>query len=212
MLYALGFVGLFTVGGLTGLFLASIPIDVQVTGTYFVIAHFHYVMVGGAVSAYFAGLHFWWPKITGRLYPESWARFAAFLMFFGFNFTFFPQFILGYLGMPRRYHVYPPEFQTWNVMSSTGAVVLAAAYLMPFLYLAWSLMYGQRSPANPWNATGLEWRTTSPPPTHNFALTPVVTGEPYDYHDVRVGPEAESRDVDAVRAPLNLSPESGRTS
>ncbi len=118
MLYALGFVGLFTIGGLTGLFLASVPIDIQVTGTYFVVAHFHYVMVGGAVSAYFAGLHFWWPKITGRLYPESWARFAAVLMFFGFNFTFFPQFILGYLGMPRRYHAYPPEFQPWNVMSS----------------------------------------------------------------------------------------------
>jgi cytochrome c oxidase subunit I len=180
MLYALGFVGLFTVGGLTGLALASIPIDVQVTGTYFVIAHFHYVMVGGAVSAYSAGLHFWWPKTPGRLYPESWARFAAFLMFFGFNFTFFPQFILGYLGMPRRYHVYPPEFQTWNVMSSTGAVVLAGAYLMPFLHLAWSLAYGQRSPANPWNATGLEWRTTSPPPTHNFASTPVVDEDPYD--------------------------------
>ena len=111
MLYALGFIGLFTIGGLTGLFLASVPVDVQVTGTYFVIAHFHYVMVGGAVSAYFAGLHFWWPKITGRLYPEAWARFAAILMFFGFNFTFFPQFILGYLGMPRRYHSYPPEFQ-----------------------------------------------------------------------------------------------------
>jgi cytochrome c oxidase subunit 1 len=174
MLYALGFVGLFTVGGLTGLFLASIPIDVQVTGTYFVIAHFHYVMVGGAVSAYFAGLHLWWPKITGRLYHEGWARFAAILMFFGFNFTFFPQFILGYLGMPRRYHTYPPEFQTWNVMSSTGAVVLAAAYLMPIFYLTWSCFYGQRSPANPWNATGLEWRTTSPPPTDNFARTPVI--------------------------------------
>ena len=209
MLYALGFVGLFLVGGLTGLFLASIPIDVQVTGTYFVIAHFHYVMVGGAVSAYFAGLHFWWPKITGRLYPESWARFAAFLMFFGFNFTFFPQFILGYLGMPRRYHVYPPEFQTWNVMSSTGAVVLAASYLMPFFYLAWSLVYGQASPANPWDATGLEWRTTSPPPTHNFATTPVVDEEPYDYHDVRTGPEAETRDVDAVRARRGPTPRPG---
>ena len=157
MLYALGFVGLFTVGGLTGLFLASIPIDVQVHDTYFVIAHFHYIMVGGAVSAYFAALHFWWPKITGRLYPETWARFAAILMFFGFNFTFFPQFILGYLGMPRRYHAYPPEFQV-DVMSSTGAVVLAAAYLMPFLYLTWSLVYGQRAPANPWDGTGLEWR------------------------------------------------------
>ena len=200
MLYALGFIGLFTVGGLTGLFLASIPIDVQVTGTYFVIAHFHYVMVGGAVSAYFAGLHFWWPKITGRLYAETWARFAAYLMFFGFNFTFFPQFILGYLGMPRRYHSYPPEFQPWNVMSSTGAVVLAAAYLMPIVYLTWSLLYGKASPANPWSAKGLEWRTTSPPPTHNFARTPVVTEEPYDYHDPQTAPEPETRGVDTIAA------------
>ena len=208
MLYALGFVGLFTLGGLTGLFLASIPVDVQVTGTYFVVAHFHYVMVGGAVSAYFAGLHFWWPKVTGRLYPEAWARFAAYLMFFGFNFTFFPQFIAGYLGMPRRYHVYPPEFQTWNVMSSTGAVVLAAAYLMPFFYLAWSLAYGQSAPDNPWKAKGLEWRTTSPPPpTRNFAVTPIVDEGPYLYHDEGVGPEAEERAVDAVRAPLSHAPE-----
>ena len=200
MLYALGFVGLFTIGGLTGLFLASVPIDVQVTGTYFVVAHFHYVMVGGAVSAYFAGLHFWWPKITGRLYAESWARFAAVLMFFGFNFTFFPQFILGYLGMPRRYHAYPPEFQPLNVMSSAGAVVLAAAYLMPLGYLTWACFYGKPSPANPWNAKGLEWWTSSPPPKHNFLRMPVVTEDPYDYHDPHVAPEPQARPVDAARA------------
>ncbi len=199
MLYALGFVGLFTIGGLTGLFLASVPIDIQVTGTYFVVAHFHYVMVGGAVSAYFAGLHFWWPKITGRLYSEAWARFAAVLMFFGFNFTFFPQFILGYLGMPRRYHSYPPEFQPWNVMSSTGAVVLAAAYALPLFYLVWSIFYGKISPADPWHAKGLEWRTSSPPPKHNFLRTPVVTEEPYDYHEPHTAPQPEARPVDAAR-------------
>ena len=199
MLYALGFVGLFTIGGLTGLFLASVPIDIQVTGTYFVVAHFHYVMVGGAVSAYFAGLHFWWPKITGRLYSEAWARFAAVLMFFGFNFTFFPQFILGYLGMPRRYHTYPAEFQPWNVMSSTGAVVLAAAYALPLFYLVWSCFYGKISPADPWHAKGLEWRTSSPPPKRNFLRTPVVTEEPYDYHDPGAAPQAEARPVDAAR-------------
>ncbi|MFZ2008243.1 MAG: cbb3-type cytochrome c oxidase subunit I [Stellaceae bacterium] len=181
MLYALGFILLFTIGGLTGLFLATLAFDEHVTATYFVVAHFHYIMVGGMVSAYFAALHFWWPKVTGRLYPESWARFAAILIFFGFNLTFFPQFILGYLGMPRRYATYPPEFQVWNVFSSAGASILAIAYVLPLLYLGWSLFRGERAPNNPWGATGLEWQTASPPPTDNFRQTPRVTRRPYDY-------------------------------
>ncbi len=135
MIYALGFIGLFTMGGITGLYLAALAADVHLHDTYFVIAHFHYIMVGGMVSAYFAALHYWWPKMTGKMYPEMIARAAALLMFLGFNLTFFPQYILGYLGMPRRYHAYPPEFQVLNVLSSAGATILAAAYLLPLFYL-----------------------------------------------------------------------------
>ena len=183
MLYALGFVGLFTIGGLTGLFLASLGLDVQLHDTYFVVAHFHYIMVGGSVMAFFGGLHFWWPKITGRMYPEGWARFSALLTFVGFNLTFFPQFIVGYLGMPRRYPNYPAEFQVWNVLSSAGASILAFGYALPLMYLMWSLRYGERAPANPWRAKGLEWQTSSPPPAENFEKTPVVTEEAYAYSD-----------------------------
>jgi len=181
MLYALGLLGLFTFGGLTGLFLACLAYDVYVTDTYFVVAHFHYIMVGGMVTAYFGGLHYWWPKIVGRMYPEYWARAAAIMIFFGFNMTFFPQFVLGVLGMPRRYHEYPPEFQVWNVLSSAGASILAIAYLLPLCYLTWSVFFGKRAPANPWSATGLEWQTPSPPPKHNFQRPPVVVRRPYDY-------------------------------
>ncbi len=181
MLYALGFIGLFTIGGLTGLLLAALGIDVHVHDTYFVIAHFHYIMVGGAVMAYLGGIHYWWPKMSGKLYPEWWGRFSALIIFVGFNLTFFPQFILGYLGMPRRYHEYPPEFQIYHVMSTAGASILAVGYVLPLCYLLWSLKYGKPAGSNPWQATGLEWQTHSPPKTHNFDVTPVVTDEAYTY-------------------------------
>ena len=171
MLYALGFIGLFIVGGLTGLFLASLGIDVHVHDTYFVVAHFHYIMVGGTVMAYLGGIHFWWPKMTGRMYPEGWARFSAILVFVGFNLTFFPQFVLGYLGMPRRYHVYPDEFQVLNVMSSAGASILGFAYFFPMFYLVWSLRYGKLAVPKPVGRRGLEWTISSPPPTENFSTT-----------------------------------------
>ena len=181
MLYAFGFVGLFTVGGLTGLFLATLAIDVHVHDTYFVVAHFHYIMVGGAIMGYMGGLHFWWPKMTGRLYSDAWGRVAAVILFVGFNLTFLPQFVLGFLGMPRRYHVYPPEFQMLNVLSTAGATILGLGYLIPVVYLLWSLFRGQPAGDNPWGATGLEWQTPSPPPTFNFDRTPIVTEEAYAY-------------------------------
>ena len=184
MLYALGFIGLFTMGGMTGLFVASLGVDVHVTDTYFVVAHFHYIMVGGMVMAYLAGMHFWWPKISGRMYPEVWGRLAALTIFIGFNLTFFPQFILGWTGMPRRYHAYPPEFQVLNVLSTAGATVLAVGYLLPMVYFLWSLRYGKEAGDNPWGAAGLEWKTASPPPTYNFDETPVVTWEAYNYDEL----------------------------
>ncbi len=181
MLYALGFIGVFLIGGLTGVMLGTLGIDIHVHDTYFIVAHFHYVMVGSAIMGYLGGLHFWWPKITGRMYDEFWSKVGALLIFVGFNTTFFPQFILGYLGMPRRYHMYPAEFQTWNVLSSAGATILGFGYLLPVIYLLWSLKFGAKAPANPWGAKGLEWETASPPPVENFAAPPVVTEEAYAY-------------------------------
>ena len=191
MLYAFGFIGLFTIGGLTGLFLACLGIDVHVTDTYFVVAHFHYVMVGGMVLAYLAGLHFWWPKITGRMYPEGWGKLAALIVFIGFNLTFFPQFILGYMGMPRRYHAYPAEFQVLNVLSTAGATILAVGYLLPMVYYVWSMRYGKPAPANPWNSAGLDWQGPSPPPTSNFEEQPIVTWEAYNYEELGEIPDQQ---------------------
>jgi cytochrome c oxidase subunit 1 len=181
MLYAFAFIGLFTIGGLTGVFLGSLGMDIHLTETYFIVAHFHYVMVGGMLMAFLGGIHFWWPKMTGRMYPESLSKLSAVTSFIGFNLTFMPQFILGYLGMPRRYHAYPPEFQVLNVLSTAGATVLGIGFLMPILYLAWSLKYGAIAGNNPWQATGLEWQIQSPPLTENFIKTPIMDHEAYDY-------------------------------
>jgi cytochrome c oxidase subunit 1 len=181
MLYAFAFIGLFTIGGLTGVFLGSLGMDIHLTETYFIVAHFHYVMVGGMLMAFLGGLHFWWPKMVGRMYPESLSKLAAVTSFIGFNLTFMPQFILGYLGMPRRYHAYPPEYQVLNVLSTAGATVLGVGFILPLIYFAWSLKYGEIAGNNPWQATGLEWQIQSPPLTENFTEIPVVEQEAYDY-------------------------------
>jgi cytochrome c oxidase subunit 1 len=192
MLYALGFIGLFVIGGLTGIFLGVVAVNIHVTDTYFVVAHFHYVMVGGAIMAYLGGIHFWWPKMTGRMYNEVWGGISALIIFVGFNMTFFPQFVLGYMGMPRRYHVYPEEFQILHVLSSAGATILALGFIIPIIYLMLSLRNGKIAGDNPWAATGLEWKTTSPPPTFNFDRTPIVNEEAYAYP-----PDAPERDAAA---------------
>ena len=181
MLYGLFFIGLFMIGGLTGVFLGAMGLTVHLTDTYFIVAHFHYVMVGGQVLAYLGGIHYWWSKMTGKLYSEFWAKIAAMLVFVGFNLTFFPQFILGYLGMPRRYASYPPEFQVLNIFSTAGASILACGLALPAIYLTYSLLFGKDAPANPWVLPGLEWRTSSPPPTENFEKTPIVTWEAYEF-------------------------------
>jgi cytochrome c oxidase subunit 1 len=158
-----------------------LAVDVQVHDTYFIVAHFHYIMVGGAVMGYMGALHYWWPKMSGRMYPEGWGKAAAILIFVGFNLTFFPQFVMGYLGMPRRVHSYGEEYQVLNVMSTAGASILAVGYLIPLVYLTWSLGYARKAGPNPWGSSGLEWQTPSPPPTENFERTPEVTEEPYIY-------------------------------
>lgn len=194
MLYAFGFIGLFTIGGLTGMFLACLGTDVHLHGTYFIVAHFHYIMVGGAIMGYLGGIHYWWPKMTGRLYPEFWAKISAGIIFIGFNLTFFPQFLLGYLGMPRRYHAYPDEWQVLNVMSTAGASILGIGYLIPVIYLIWSLYYGKPAGPNPWGGTTLEWQTADGlPPPDNFPVRPIVKTSPYVY--------ASKQEVSSVSSP-----------
>ncbi|PYS86564.1 MAG: cytochrome c oxidase subunit I [Acidobacteria bacterium] len=193
MLYGIGFMGLFLIGGLTGLFLGAIGLTVHLTDTYFVVAHFHYVMVGGQVIAYLGGIHYWWPKMTGKMYSEFWGKISAMLVFVGFNLTFFPQFILGYMGMPRRYS-YPPEFQVLNIFSTAGASVLGVGLILPLIYLTQSLISGKAAGDNPWMLPGLEWRTSSPPPTENFDVMPVVTWEAYEFG------EESGLDLEGARA------------
>ncbi len=183
MLYALSFLFLFSIGGFTGIMLGVLAVDIHLHDTYFVVAHFHYVMMGGTVIAALGGLHYWWPKITGKMYNETLGKIACGLIFVGFNLTFFTQFILGSQGMPRRYHDYLPRFESLHALSTYGSWVLATGLFLVAFYLIASLFRGKKAPANPWGAATLEWtNTTSPPDPHNFAHTPVVTRGPYDFH------------------------------
>ena len=181
MLYALSFIFLFTIGGLTGLFLAALSVDVHLHDTYFVVAHFHYVMMGGTVMGLFAGLHYWWPKMFGKMYPEKLAKVAWALVFVGFNTTFLPQFWLGKNGMPRRYHDYLPQYSNLNLLSTIGSWLIGAGMILMFYYFIVSLFKGEKAPDNPWGGKTLEWQVSSPPTTHNFEKIPVITEGPYEY-------------------------------
>lgn len=181
MLYALAFIFLFTIGGLTGLFLAALSVDVHLHDTYFVVAHFHYVMMGGTVMGLLAGLHYWWPKMFGRMYPEIWGKISWAFVFIGFNVTFLPQFWLGKMGMPRRYHDYGVEFTDLNMLSTYGSWLIGTGFLIMFIYFIISLFKGEKAPNNPWGGKTLEWQLSSPPTMHNFDVTPTVTEGPYQY-------------------------------
>ncbi len=204
MLYALMFFLLFGIGGLTGLFLGALAVDVHVHDTYFVVAHFHYTMFGGVVIMFIAALHYWWPKITGRMYSERWGRIAALLVFIGFNVTFFSQFVMGSHGMPRRYHHYRPQYASFHRQSTVGSYILGAGFLVMGGCFVHSLFRGRRAPANPWGGASLEWKCSSPPPHDNFDKTPPI-GDPYDYsglvYDPAVGGYVETISAGAAAAP-----------
>jgi cytochrome c oxidase subunit 1 len=182
MLYVFIFLFLFSIGGFTGITLGSLSVDIHLHDTYYVVAHFHYVMMGGTLMALLAGLHYWWPKMTGKMYNELLGKIAAVLMFIGFNMTFLPQFVMGSQGMPRRYYNYIDQFQSFHQTSTIGSYILGVAFLIILYYLVKSLISGEKAPSNPWNSRALEWQSTSPPDFHNFDHTPVVIHGPYDYH------------------------------
>lgn len=181
MLFALGFLFLFTIGGVTGIILATIGVDVHFHDTYFVVAHFHYVMVGGTLMSIMGGIYYWFPKIFGKMYNEFWARVSFVFIFVGFNVTFFPQFVLGSMGMPRRYYDYLPEYTSLNRISSIGAWTIGTGFLVGLFVIIHGLLKGKKAEMNPWGAKTLEWTTASPPPHENFLTEPVVTAGPYEY-------------------------------
>jgi cytochrome c oxidase subunit 1 len=185
MLYAISFLMLFTIGGLTGIYLGALAVDVHLHDTYFIVAHFHYVMMGGTVIAFLGGLHYWWPKMFGRMYNEKLARIACALVFIGFNVTFFTQFLLGTRGMPRRYYNYLPQFTELHQISTVGSWILGAGLFLTAAYLLATFRNPMDAVANPWGGRTLEWEAQSPPITHNFDFDPVLKHGPYDYRPER---------------------------
>jgi cytochrome c oxidase subunit 1 len=181
MLYFFWFLFLFIFGGMTGVAVATSSLDVHWHDTYFVVAHFHFIMVGGTLTAYLAGLHYWFPKLFGKSYSERWGMVSSITVFTGFFFTFTPQFLLGNAGMPRRYYSYPEQYQWLNVLSTGGASILAGGLLLTVVYLGYALVYGPRVTQNPWVSLSFEWRTPNPPPTHNYVGQPDLEVGPYDY-------------------------------
>ncbi len=181
MLYALGFLFLFAIGGVTGIMLAVIPLDVHFQDTYFVVAHFHYVMVGGTLMAIMGGFYYWFPKMFGKMYNEKAAIYSWVFIFVGFNVTFFPQFILGAKGMPRRYFNYIPEYQELNRISTVGSWLIAMGFIISLVIFIRAYLNGAKAPDNPWGGKTLEWTTATPPPHDNFTIEPTVTAGPYEY-------------------------------
>lgn len=205
MIYALAFLFIFSIGGFTGIALATLSVDIHVHDTYYVVAHFHYVMMGGTLIAFLAGLHYWWPKITGKMYSEKLGHIAAALIFIGFNVTFLPQFVMGTQGMPRRYYNYLDQFAPYHIASTIGAYILLIGFLLILYYLVQSLRHGKKAPANPWGSRALEWQTSSPPPLLNFEYNPVIVNGPYDYHkpmeefQLGVASDGSSHETSAVQ-------------
>ena len=199
MLFAIGFVALFLIGGLSGVMLASVPFDIHVHDTYFIVAHFHYVLFGGSVTGIYAGIYHWYPKMTGRMFNETWGKVHFVLHFVGFNLCFFPMHILGLQGMPRRVVQYDPEFATINMVCTVGSILLAFSTIPFIINAVWSWFYGPKAAANPWRALTLEWQTTSPPAIENFDEEPVLWSGPYEY-GIDVEAEGDDKSVDELLA------------
>jgi cytochrome c oxidase subunit 1 len=190
MLYTLGFLWIFTIGGLTGLPLATLATDVHFYDTYFVVAHFHYVMMGGVLFALITAIHHWWPKMTGRMFNEKAGIGVFILAFISYNMTFAPQFVMGAQGMPRRYHEYLPQFEIWHQISSYASFTFGFSLFCILGYLLYSLKNGVKSPQNPWGGVSMEWETATPPIEHNFEGQPICSKGPYDFPEIEVDPNA----------------------